>query len=99
VKLRASHRVWQLRVAITQTGEFDCGIVVMPEGYPELSRYRTLPLGTGHLRLLMRREHALAEKRILNFGDLKEQALIFVAKEQNPALHIWLEDRGEAGTP
>ncbi|HET9281391.1 MAG TPA: LysR substrate-binding domain-containing protein [Candidatus Angelobacter sp.] len=74
-------------------GIFDCGIVVLPQEYPELAEFRKLHLVDDPLRANIRKDHPLAKKRPLELSDLKDQPLIFIAREQNPALHSWLERR------
>lgn len=74
-------------------GIFDCGIVVLPQDYPELSGFRKLHLVTDPLRANIREDRPLAKKRLLELDDLKDQPLIFIAREQNPSLHSWLERR------
>lgn len=72
-------------------GMLDCGIVVLPQEYPELAGFRKLHLVHDPLRANMRKDHPLAKKKLLELSDLKDQPLIFIAREQNPALRYWFE--------
>jgi DNA-binding transcriptional LysR family regulator len=73
------------------SGMLDCGIVVLPQEYPELTGFRKLHLVDDPLRANMRKDRPLVKRKLLELSDLKDQPLIFIAREQNPALHSWFE--------
>ena len=69
----------------------DCCVVALPNEYREVLDYTTVRLSRYHLGIAVLKTHPLARKRSLGLSDLKDQPLIFVAREQDPVLHTWFE--------
>ena len=69
----------------------DCGIIALPNEYPEVLEFTTVRPFRHQLGIAVRKDHPLATKRNLHLRDLNGQPLIFIKKEINPHLHTWLE--------
>lgn len=78
-------------VSNLENGAFDCGVVAMPDEYSELKPFRRLPLGDCPVAALLRSDHPLATKPVLELSDLAGQPLVVQARDHNPALYSWLE--------
>lgn len=78
-------------LAALRNRAIDCGIVALPHEYPEVLDFTTVQLFRLQLGIAVHREHPLAAKRNLRLGDLAKERIIFIKKDLNPHLHIWLE--------
>jgi DNA-binding transcriptional LysR family regulator len=77
-------------------GEWDCGILGMPDQYPQIADLKMVSLLRYPLKAAIPDRHKLAVKEELRLTDLADQPLIFPAKEQSPALHSWFASRCRA---
>jgi DNA-binding transcriptional LysR family regulator len=77
-------------------GEWDCGILGMPDQYPQIADLKMISLLRYPLKAAIPDSHELALKKELRLTDLADQPLIFPAKQQSPALHSWFARRCRA---
>jgi len=77
-------------------GEWDCGILGMPDQYPQIADLKMVSLLRYPLKAAIPDSHKLALKAELRLTDLADQPLILPAKEQSPALHSWFVSRCRA---
>jgi DNA-binding transcriptional LysR family regulator len=80
-------------LAALKNRTIDCGMIALPNDYPEVLEFTTAELFRHQLAIIVPKGHALARKRNLRLTNLREEPLIFVAKEQDTPLYLWLERR------
>ena len=69
----------------------DCGLITVPNEYPEVLNYMTIPVFKYRLGIVVSKNHVLAKRRNLGLADLKDHPLIFIAKDQDPQLWSSIE--------